>query len=68
MEKKILVGILGITLMLPLGAEAAYKSYSGYVLGGGSKNNNTCYHSKQTLNQHIINTVKNFQNDTTANF
>ncbi|AKI91133.1 hypothetical protein ACMX8W_03740 [Bacillus subtilis] len=68
MKKKIVAGVLGLTLLMPLGAGAAYKSYTGYVLGGNSSNNYTGYHSKETSNQHIMNTVENFQKASSANF
>ncbi|MEC0314443.1 hypothetical protein P8797_15705 [Bacillus subtilis] len=68
MKKKIVAGVLGLTLLMPLGAGAAYKSYTGYVLGAHSTNNYTSYHTKGTSNQHIMNTVENFQNASSANF
>jgi len=68
MKKKLLVGSLSLALLLPVAAEAAYKSYVGYALPAFKGNNYTSYHEKQTSDDYIMNVVENLEKTSSANF
>ena len=68
MKKKLLVGALSTALLLPTAADAAYKSYVGYVLPALQGNNYTGYHTKETNDDYIVNIVENLEGTSTANF
>ncbi|WHX62361.1 hypothetical protein [Peribacillus frigoritolerans] len=54
MKKKLAIGILSVSLLIPISASAARVAYYGYVLPTLSGNNYTGYHTKGTGDDYIF--------------